>query len=225
MVRGFKILILFIVLGCSKKADSYVTEFKTALGAENTKTLSLLISDFEKGFLKTNYPDVSTETAYKKFITDIRDQNTKNPIGVSKKSRNLFNSSRLKEAIYEPPPDSVWIEGDVIMSIYKDTFGHVDTLETIMLQTKTFNLAYILKHKDSIIDVAYKTEDLKVFGQYFSALEKVKKSNKYIPGYLDYKQMSGGFISPQKIAEIMLKYDLDYSNYIIKSIVLFEFIY
>ena len=108
-LKSLTVVILFISFwGCSH--DKFVTKFENTLGRENSQTLTELISDFESDFLKRQYPNLNTKSAYGKFLTDLRDEKT-DWKKISEESRAKFDNSSLKNEIYRYP-DSVWIERD-----------------------------------------------------------------------------------------------------------------
>ena len=65
-MKIIKIFILFILFAsCAhKKPENKISEFNKVLGKENIATLDFLVFDFEKGYLKRQYPNLDTEKAY-----------------------------------------------------------------------------------------------------------------------------------------------------------------
>jgi len=60
------LIILLFVSSCSENEN--IKHFETALGQENSKTLTYLVNDFENDFLKRQYPDLKTKRAYKQLV-------------------------------------------------------------------------------------------------------------------------------------------------------------
>lgn len=100
-MKTLKIFIfLFLLISCSdKKTEFKLSEFDKVLGAENVATLDFLTSDFEKDFLKRQYPNLNTENAYKEFLTDLRDGKD-DWLKISRKARERFEFSDLRLEMY-----------------------------------------------------------------------------------------------------------------------------
>ncbi|WP_445738558.1 hypothetical protein [Mariniflexile sp.] len=102
-------IFLALIISCAeKKTEENILEFDKVLGKENVVTLDFIVSDFENDFLKRQYPNLNTENAYRQFLTDLRDDKTKNWKRISEKAIEKFESSELRLQMYEFP-DSVWI--------------------------------------------------------------------------------------------------------------------
>ena len=97
------ILILIFSLSCSpKQADNRITKFEKVLGERQTKSLNLLVSDFENN-LDKNYPDLLIEKSYRKYLADMISDSTTNFgkfIFQSDKTNSEFHRSGLWNEIY-----------------------------------------------------------------------------------------------------------------------------
>src|SRR5690606_41478500 len=92
------LIVLFIIVSCSvKKTEYQITEFDKVLGAENSKTLNSLVSDFEKDILIKTYPNLNTEKAYKQFLIDVNENKLTFWNKISSENRKKFNDSRSEE--------------------------------------------------------------------------------------------------------------------------------
>ncbi|WP_298311097.1 hypothetical protein [uncultured Aquimarina sp.] len=109
MQKFLLILILILASSCSQKqADNRIPEFEKVLGERETKSLNLLVSDFEKNLSKI-YPDLTTEKAYQQYLTDMISSSTTdwNKFKFqSDKTNTEFKESRLWNDIYTK--DSVY---------------------------------------------------------------------------------------------------------------------
>ncbi|GGK35684.1 hypothetical protein GCM10007962_32580 [Yeosuana aromativorans] len=101
MRKIYLIFILILTFNYSQ-TDSRIKEFEKILGERQTKALNLLVSDFEKN-LDTLYPDLSTDKAYKKYLTDIIADSTTDWEKFkfqSDKTNSEFHQSGLWDDIY-----------------------------------------------------------------------------------------------------------------------------
>ncbi|MFD1062069.1 hypothetical protein ACFQ1Q_02325 [Winogradskyella litorisediminis] len=101
------IIILLLFVSCSNKEQ--IAEFEKILGKENSETLTSMVYDFENGFLKTKYPNLTSEQAYERLLTEMRDSKSQSWNKLPKFDKSLFEKSQLKYEIYSYV-DSVWIE-------------------------------------------------------------------------------------------------------------------
>jgi hypothetical protein len=98
------ILILILTFSCSNtERDNRIKEFEKILGKNESKALNLLVSDFEKNLIKI-YPNLSTEKAYKKYLSDLLSESTSEYDKFkfqSDKTTSEFHQSGLWNEIYE----------------------------------------------------------------------------------------------------------------------------
>ncbi len=103
------LIILILTFSCSQKqTDNRITEFEKVLGERETKSLNLLVSDFEKNLRKI-YPNLLIEKAYRQYLTDMISRSTAdwNKFQFqSDKTNTEFNESGLWDEIYTK--DSVY---------------------------------------------------------------------------------------------------------------------
>lgn len=102
------IIILLLFIGCSENKNR-TTELDKILGEENSHTLNLLVSEFENGFLKKQYPNLDIEKAYRKFLTETSEGKIDYTKSITEKSKKIFNKSQLRLEIF-CAADSTWIE-------------------------------------------------------------------------------------------------------------------
>ncbi|GGK35635.1 hypothetical protein GCM10007962_32520 [Yeosuana aromativorans] len=108
MRKIYLIFILILTFNYSQ-TDSRIKEFEKILGERQTKALNLLVSDFEKN-LDTLYPDLSTDKAYKKYLTDIIADSTTDWEKFkfqSDKTNSEFHQSGLWDDIYIKDSDTL----------------------------------------------------------------------------------------------------------------------
>ena len=213
------VIALFLIVSCSvKKTEYQTTEFYKILGAENSKTLNSLVSDFEKDILIKTYPNLNTEKAYKQFLIDVNENKLTFWNKISSENRKKFNDSKLKLEIYEYP-DSVWIEGNDIKSRF--AFKNDDGTTDYGIGFHSVNLK---KNLDSLINVEYKTPQMNYVGKYMQAINKIKDENDFLKAFYDVKERAG-FIHPEIMAGIILKSKPDFSSPITKGLIVMEFGY
>lgn len=103
-MKNLKIFIfLLLTLSCSqKKPDNRIAKFEKILGDKPTKSVNLLVSDFEENLDKI-YPDLSTEKAYRKYLNEMISDSTTNWEKFKFQSENTnteFHKSGLWDEIY-----------------------------------------------------------------------------------------------------------------------------
>ena len=215
----FFILLLFFTNCSEKKSENNQTEFHKILGEENCNTLNYLISDFENDFLKRNYPNLNIEKAYRQFLTDLKDEKIDfwwNQI--SKKSKDTFINSKLRLEVYKFP-DSVWVDGNYIHSSYT----YINSDKYIKNGSAQYSI-YPTENIDSIIRAEYKTPRNNGIGKYLNGIKAIKNESKFLESFYDVKE-TAGYIHPIVMAEILLKTNPDFSNSVVKSLILMEFVY
>ena len=136
------IIILLLTFGCSdKQTDPRIAEFEKILGDEQTKSLNLLVSDFEKNLGKI-YSDLPTKKAYRKYLNEMISDSTTNWDKFkfqSDETNTEFHQSGLWNEVYEvryfQKPDS----NDSIKSLDVNQIG------------KYMRALYAIKDSDSLI--------------------------------------------------------------------------
>ena len=210
------ILIISIsILGCSNSEQ--IAEFEKVLGYENSETLTLMVFDFENGFLKNKYPNLTLEEAYKKLLIEMRDNKNFSWEKLPKFNKTRFEESRLKYEIYSYV-DSVWTETDEnpkTVLQYKVLNKDGNFITRI---TKTSYNPRVDKDNDSIIKNYYTWTDLNYEGRYWKALKKVQEGNQFISKYLDIS-ITEGPVQPELLIDELLNSNPNYSDYFIKRII------
>ncbi|TCK67225.1 hypothetical protein DFQ05_0998 [Winogradskyella wandonensis] len=226
MTRPTKILKLFtfllLISSCSNKEQ--IAEFENVLGKENSGTLTSMVSEFENDFLKTKYPNISTEKAYSEYLTELESNIAGNWERPSKKNIDKFNKSELKKVVYGLP-DSIWVEESRnknrteyrIRRKYLNTKGgyEIGTLEASIPK---------VTDEDSLVATLKNYYDINYFGKYREALKTVSKEDKFVKKYLQMTK-EAGMLDPRMIAYEMLIADLDFDDYFIKRLIVTEIVY
>ena len=228
---------LFFIISCSdKKQESKTSEFDRVLGEENVKTLVLLVSDFENDFLKRQYPDLSTENAYRQFLKELSNQRTADWKGISQNTKDKFDSSDLRHEMYEFP-DSVWIlENSSFDKIESDSVAYLENpnpyIKTRFKHTNPDGTTEYFFSRggeitpgsdyDSIINRELKTPRINYAGKYLKALESVKDKSDFHRMYFEIKK-DGQFLPPYQTAQAMLDFKLDLNNELNRKIIVLEF--
>ncbi|PKV50279.1 hypothetical protein ATE84_2334 [Aquimarina sp. MAR_2010_214] len=210
--------------------DPKQTKFEKILGKENSETLDYLVSNFENDFLKNLYPNLELEQAYKRFLTELKDNKTDHWREISKKSKIRFQKSKLKLEIYSYP-DSVWIEKDTAKLTLKSS-PMIKRRYKYLTEDGTFeyrNSESSFNYKkganiDSIIELQKTWRDINYVGKFWKALKETGNDNDFIIKYLDMINVAGP-IQPELMTREMLDFDIDYSDYLIKRIIVTEFAY
>jgi hypothetical protein len=219
MTRPTKILKLFILLllivSCSN--NERIAEFEKILGKEKSETLTSMVAEFENGFLKNKYPDLNSEQAYERLLTEMRDSKSQSWNKLPKFDKSRFDKSQLKHEIYSYV-DSVWIEtteDPKIVMQYKyldiETFRKRKSLISYRPQDE--------KNKDSIIRNFYTWTDLNYNGRFWVALKETCQKDKFIVNYLDNAKTFGP-VQPEWMLDMFLDTNLNYSDYFIKRIII-----
>ena len=222
ILKIFIILLLFI--SCSdKKPKNKLTEFDEILGIENSETLSYLVADFENDFLKKQYPNLDTDSAYKKFLSEISQGKTKHLIGISEKSLKIFKNSQLRFEIY-CVPDSSWVEtnswNDKTMLVKARTkcINPDGTFENGSMEMP-FNEKEI--SKDSIVKRYMTFVKANFNGKYQKALNSISDKSDFL-NYFAETRRDFGLLSSEMVAKMMLDFDVDVNDYYINRIIVAE---
>ena len=71
-------------------------EFEKILGKENSETLTLMVSDFEIGFLKTKFPNLTSDKAYERILIEMSNSNSLSWNELPKFDKTRFEQSPIK---------------------------------------------------------------------------------------------------------------------------------
>ncbi|TDS16527.1 hypothetical protein DFQ03_1008 [Maribacter caenipelagi] len=209
-------ILLLIVFSCSNREE--VLEFEKILGIENSQALTLMVSNFENEFLKTEYPNLTSEQAYERLLTDMRDNKFQSWNKLPKFDETDLKQSQLKFEI-NAYVDSVWIEtNENPRIVWQYNFlGNNGTF-----YKKDYWSSYNKNpsvNKDSIIEDRYTWFVINYpEGRYWKALSKTCQKDKFIMDYLNFSN-SFGRIPFEIMASRMLSANLDYSDFFIKRII------
>jgi hypothetical protein len=199
-------------------------EFEKILGKENSETLTSMVTEFENDFLKTKYPNLSTEKAYSEYLKDIESNYQGNWERPSEKSIQKFNKSKLKNVIFGIP-DSIWVVESPykarteyrIRRKYLNTKGEYDT-GTLEASIPKVN------DEDSLIAILENRYDINYFGKYREALKVSSKKDKFVEKYIKMTQ-EAGMLDPRMIAYEMITANLDLDDYFVKRLIITEIVY
>ena len=221
-----KVILAALFFFISLNGKSQITDFDSILGKENIKTLDYLISDFENDFLKTKYPDLETENAYRKYLTDIVNGNTDTRNGISQKSKNIFDKSQLRLEMY-CVADSTWIESNpwtdknLLVKARTRCRNPDGTFEKGAMEMP-FDENEI--SRDSILK-KYKTfVKANHNGKYLQALNSISNQSEFLKNFVDAKN-DFGIIAFPIVAKWLLDHNVNLNDYYIKRIILLETAY
>lgn len=226
MTKPSKILLTLIfpllIFSCSNKKQ--IAEFESILGEENSETLTSMVSEFENGFLKAKYPNLSTEKAYSEYLTELESNITGNWERSTKKNIDKFNQSALKKVVYGIP-DSIWIEKtqNKNRTEYRIRRKYLTVKREYEIGTLEASIPKV-SDEDSLIATLENHYDINYFGKYRKALKTIAKKNKFIKKYLQMTK-EAGMLDPRMIAYEMLIADLDFDDYFIKRLIVTEIVY
>jgi hypothetical protein len=225
-MKIFKIIItLLLFIGCSENKNP-TTEFDKILGKENVETLNLLVSEFENDFLKRQYPNLDTKSAYKKFAIEISEGKTERLLEFSEKTRSIFNKSNLRLDIY-CVIDSTWIEknpwNDKTLLVKGRTrcLKPDGTFENGSMEMP-FNENEI--SRDSIQKKYMNFVESNYNGKYLKALNSISDKSDFLSSFAK-NRTNFGIIVPELIAKKMLAHNVDFDSYYIRRLIVLELSY
>ena len=118
-------IFLILTFGCSEKqTDPRIVKFEKILGDKQTKSVNLLVSDFEMNLDKL-YPDLPTEKAYRQYLNEIISDTTRDWGKFkfqSKKTNVDFHQSGLYNEIYVEDSSNglgVNVTGNYLKALYE----------------------------------------------------------------------------------------------------------
>ncbi|MAW94217.1 MULTISPECIES: hypothetical protein [unclassified Leeuwenhoekiella] len=235
----FTVFIFILLFWCNLPVIGQENSvFDKILGADQSKTLDTLVTDFENNFLKKNYPDLKTTDAYRQFLMDLRGQK-EFAFGISKEARKRFAASKLRNEIYEYP-DSVWvlpnstydkIESDSI-TILRNDYPYIKTRYKYEGADGSYEYTYsrgvrieLMNESkyDSIIAAKLKQPEFNTIGSYIQALEAIEDSSAFLTEFYKIKK-SSGILHPY-MAGAFVTQGADLDNEVIRKIIVLEFVY
>lgn len=233
-------MLFFLIISCSdKKTESKTSGFDKALGKENVETLDFIVSDLENDFLKRQYPNLDTKSAYRQFLTELRDEKIENWKSISKRARDRFKASDLRLEMYEFP-DSVWIlKNSTFDKIESDSLNFLESpFPYVKSRYKYTNSDGMIEYYysrssgeniseldyDSIINREMNSPSFNHIGKYLQALESIKDKGEFHKEFYETKK-SVGFLFPESTARVMLNYDIDLNEKLNRKIIVLELAY
>ena len=226
MIKPTKILLTFIFLllisSCSNK--NQIVKFEKILGKEDSETLTSIVTEFENGFLKTNYPNLNTKKAYAEFLIDIESKRKLNWAKPTEIQLKKFNQSNLKNVVYGIP-DSIWIVENQkkTRTEYRVRRKYLNTKGEYKIGTLEATIPKI-NNNDSLITTLENYYDINYFGKYREALNTASKKNKFVQKYIE-KTQEVGTLNIRLIAEKMTGANLDFDDYFTKRLIITEIVY
>jgi hypothetical protein len=183
-----------------------------------------MVSEFESGFLKTKYPNLSTEKAYSEYLTELESNIAGNWERPTKKNIDKFNQSELKKVVYGLP-DSIWVEKtqNKNRTEYRIRRKYLTVKGEYEIGTLEASIPKV-SDEDSLIATLENHYDINYFGKYREALKTVSKEDKFIKKYLQMTK-EAGMLDPRMIAYEILIADLDFDDYFIKRLIVTEIVY
>lgn len=232
------IFLLLLFISCSNtENEKYSRQFDEALGEKNTETLTELVSNFEHGFLKNQYPNTNATKAYQQFLIDIKNKNI-NWQNHAQKSKNIFLSSDLRRAIYRVP-DSVWLVKNPKEDRNEDSLAILDlgkpylkirytSLNSQGDEVYTYARRYLKSEStinlDSIIKEEKRTLQFNTNGNYIKALSVIKNKNEFLKKLYDIK-IRAGILPAKQIAHELITYKVDVNDPLHRKIIVLELVY
>ncbi|TPV31412.1 hypothetical protein FJ651_14555 [Paucihalobacter ruber] len=229
------IIILLLTFSCSNEKE--IAEFEKVLGEASSKTLTLLVNDFENDFLKKQYPNSDLNDSYRKFLIDYKNGTTENWLPIPKKITDRFEASELKKEMYYHP-DSVWIlpnssydkvEEDSLLfldsdrpyiKLRKKDFWYSSPEKIVYEYDRHYIIIDSTTNKDSLINkimnlkyVNYQT------GRYRQATDYIRKFGGFFEKFSDRR----GVFDKKQLSELILE-EADLNNELVKKLIVLEFV-
>lgn len=199
---------------CQYRIDSnLIDKFEIVLGQTEKLYLDEIVADFER-YLVTNYPAKSIEESYDIYLKDLAKNRVKIPWRIDSSKLERYLNSNLFAKYDSFYPDSVWIE-DGMVNYTMEGDELVSTLIPIIHKGQNQNIdsmAHEVKTNPHIL--------ITVQSSFNIALDSISSSDSLIYNFIDAKEFIGH--NPFDIAEGLLFYKPDYSDYFIKRIIAFE---
>ncbi|MCU4166669.1 hypothetical protein [Carboxylicivirga caseinilyticus] len=196
-------------------------EFELSIGEENSRTLTMLVNDFEENYLAKHYGDIDMKKAYKMFLVDIKDYNIKERIQARFELVDKIKKSGFYEELYAIN-DSVWY--DKSENIY-----HLRTKSLLPngeYKIGKHEISYGRSAKTNIeetIKKHYSFKNRNFNSKFWNALKNIGEKEQYIYEYIDNTEAMGSAVA-FALANGFLNSHLDYSDYFVKRIIVTEFV-
>ena len=228
-------IIVLLTFSCSNEKE--ITEFEKVLGEENSKTLTLLVNDFENDFLKKQYPNSKLNESYRKFLIDYKNGTTENWLPKPKEIANRFEASELKKEMYYHP-DSVWIlpnssydkvEEDSLIFLDVDR-PYIKLRKKDLMFSSPENIVYEYErhyvkidsttNKDSLINKVMNLRYVNYYnGKYRQATDYIRKFGGFFERFSDRKNI----FDKEQINELFIE-EADLNNELVRKLIVLEFV-
>ncbi|MCA0931267.1 hypothetical protein LCM02_02310 [Lutimonas saemankumensis] len=211
------ILLLFLILlSCTNRNGN--NGYENILGPKNIETLDLIVADFEKSILKTNYLNENVSDSYLEFIADYSKSDSKEWVKIPIEIKQRFEKSQLESELYYHP-DSVWIlpnssydrvEEDGIMFLPHQTpYVKARLLDQINSTEKSQVYKYeryypkinSMTDQDSIIKMISEVRYFNFRGKWYQAIREMENSVGFYKDYAAYKRTG----DKQKFYDLIFK--------------------
>ncbi|WP_299157725.1 hypothetical protein [uncultured Tenacibaculum sp.] len=222
-----KITIILITVFYNVVNYSQQKDFEKTLGAENVKTLNLLLTDFENNFLKRKYSNLEIKNAYKQFLSEFVEKKITLEKTVSKEMKNTFNKSLLKQNIY-CVADSVYAGKSKYDENKKAIIAKYKCLKPNNTFEYTRTEIYCCEDFDNTNNTLERTKNsiqINMIGLFLKALKKTKNKSSFLKNYIEYIELTGDLRNPIIMSDLILKNHLNLNDYILKRLILVNIIY
>ena len=207
---------------CSKKSSkTEIEKFERILGEKSSSELTILVNEFEKNILTKKYPAKTKRQSYELFFKDISEYSPHIFEFQTDYGQKVWINSTLKNEIYKYP-DSVWIEGDLIKTDYRN-MGPDGTFES-EISTTFGKSRWEFQTIDSIITYQMTRPILNMEGKFWKALKELEKDNEFIRKYNQQIERFG-HIPYHKVPDVVDYYKVDPNDFIIKRILIKSLMY
>ncbi|MFY0601403.1 MAG: hypothetical protein JXR03_17140 [Cyclobacteriaceae bacterium] len=224
MIRTFILILTILFLaGCGERTiDSEILAFENQLGKKEAVGLSKMVEHFETELLK-KHPNKTLDEAYQihlDFIANSNGSELGNRVLAQFRKDSIFGiySKSLVSEIWIKP-DSVWINDSLLYISYRGN-----------LNPRGRKINYDITDFDSLLYTEKNTEAFNIKGRYLLAFKEISESNVLANWYYDLHSNAGTF-SPHITAQAFqhrkfeyynLRTKIDYSDYLVKRIILVE---
>jgi len=216
--RIWSLLILFCLFSCVSCRKIIVeNNFDKSFGSENTRDLEKYVERFEELVLIPNYPTGTLTEKYKLFAKACSEKGVLDALPATQLYLSDFRKSQAWYEVYAQV-DSVWVgkyEQLDARVIYHSEDG-VKNIGTIGYPTRR------VSDIDSLKTAILKWQVWNNRGKYINALKKIRTQNAFINEYYRLKTTVGE-ISSQLFCDMLIRYNLDFENKLIRSIIAVEF--
>ncbi len=213
---------VFIITSCSNSKQ--IEKFENILGSTNSKIISNAVIDFENQILKNQYPGLSLEQAYRKYLNDVEDNYNGDWKRISKRSKSEFDKNNFKYDFLRIA-DSVWIEQNNERKSVQTKWKYLNTNGEFKYGFSESSLSKDeLKNADSLIANREGYYDINLKGNYRKAFESISEENNFIAEYLEMTN-NVGKLDPRFLAYKILESNVELNNYFIKRLIITDIAY